>query len=66
MPNVSAPVRPSTSPVDRDRDAFDELDAAWSDAGLSGGVIPRQPLTLLDLLLLHRRELPFVLDPWTL
>lgn len=36
------------------------------EAGPSDGVMQGQPLTLLDLLLLHRRELPFVLDPWTL
>jgi hypothetical protein len=66
MPHVSAPAHPSTSSVARVPDAFDELEASLGDVGLTDGVVPSQPLTLLDLLLLHRRELPFVLDPWTL
>jgi hypothetical protein len=66
MPIVSTPALPSTSSVARDRDDFDELEAALGDARQSDEGTPRQPLTLLDLLLVHRRALPFVLDPWTL
>jgi hypothetical protein len=66
MPRLSAPAHQFRHfSVDHDEDVFDDLEANRGEEPRSEAT-PPSSLNLLDLILLHRRDLPFVLDPWTL